>query len=286
MRKIVVIGATGMIGKPVTHQLINAGLDVTVFSRDAGKAKREFNKCKIVQGDLNDIEALARTFNGNDAVYLSLHIPQHARDADWHAEQEGLDNVIVAASRAGIKCIGYLSSLVKDYQGMNGYKWWVFDLKQQAVAKLKSSGVPYLIFYPSNFMENFLNGFKMGKTLSTVGKSDVRKFWIAGSDYGKQVATAFQIFKGSKEYVIQGPESYTDAEAIKVFVRNYPKEKLKTGKVPIGMLKFMGLFSRKIDYGWHILEALNKYPERFAAQETWRELGKPQVTIEEFAKTV
>ncbi|HEY1023879.1 MAG TPA: NAD(P)H-binding protein [Sphingobacteriaceae bacterium] len=284
MKKIVVIGATGMLGKPVTCELIKAGFDVTIVARDNLKARRDFPRCRILTGDLKDVGSLETAFEGKDAVYLSLHVPQNAKPDDWHAEQEGLDNVLAAARNAGITCIGYLSSLVKNYQGMNGFNWWVFDVKRQAVEKLKTSGIPYVIFSPSNFMENFLNGFKMGKTLSTVGRSDVRKFWISGSDYGKQVAKAFEKFTESREYAIQGPAAYTDEEAVALFVRNYRKEKLKTGKVPIGMLKVMGVFSRKMKYGQQIIEALNNYPERFEAEVTWKELGKPQITIEEYAR--
>jgi len=37
--KILVIGATGMIGKPVANELLNAGLEVTALVRDIAKAK-------------------------------------------------------------------------------------------------------------------------------------------------------------------------------------------------------------------------------------------------------
>lgn len=39
MKKIIVIGATGMLGKPVTKQLAHAGFDVTLLVRNINKAK-------------------------------------------------------------------------------------------------------------------------------------------------------------------------------------------------------------------------------------------------------
>jgi hypothetical protein len=35
-----------------------------------------------------------------------------------------------------------------------------------------------------------------------------------------------------------------------------------------------------------MLNALNRYPETFQAQETWDELGKPTNTIEKYAEKV
>ena len=41
-KKITVIGATGMIGIPVTNELINAGFEVTALVRNVEKAKQIF----------------------------------------------------------------------------------------------------------------------------------------------------------------------------------------------------------------------------------------------------
>jgi hypothetical protein len=35
-----------------------------------------------------------------------------------------------------------------------------------------------------------------------------------------------------------------------------------------------GIFIQRFNYGWHICEALNKYPEKMDSQQTWNELGK------------
>lgn len=288
MKKIAVIGATGLLGKPVTHALIAAGFEVTIIARDVEKARAIYREAHILYGDLEDKMSLFEALKGQEGVYLSLHIPQTANAKDFMCETDGLLHLLEAAKANGIQRLAYLSSLVKDYHGQNGFHWWVFAVKQKAVQILKGGGIPYTIFYPSNFMENFdKGGFKSGRRMNLAGHSEVKQYWISGNDYGKQVAKSFQVLTDeNREYIIQGPEAYTIGEAVELFIQHYHKEKLKIAKVPIGLLKLAGKLSSKVDYIYHIINALNQYPEKFGAQQTWDELGKPQETIEMYAKRV
>lgn len=282
---IAVIGATGLLGKPVTQELIRAGFQVTILARHPEAARALFPMVRIVQADLRNTDSLVAGLRGQEAVYLSLSVLQEEKETDFHTETEGLDHLLTAARQAGVQRIGYLSSIVMRYQGLNGFRWWVFDVKHDAVRKLKASGIPSLIFYPSTFMETFYQQIQ-GRWLSLAGKSEVKLGFIAAADYGRQVAAAFQRTPTgqSREYAVQGPEQLTYAEAARIFVENYSKKKLSVATAPLGLLKFLGVFSRKLDYGSRILEALNHYPERFESDRTWADLGRPETTVGEFAR--
>ncbi|MEO5910402.1 MAG: NAD(P)H-binding protein [Pelobium sp.] len=284
MKRVAVIGATGLVGKPVTKALIAKGFDVTIIARDIEKARNIFPNTHIIYGDLEDKVSLFEALKGQEIVYLSLHISQTTKKTDFMPETDGLLHLFEAAKVNEIQRIAYLSSLVKDYEGQNCFNWWVFKVKQHAVQLLKGSGIPYTIFYPSNFMENFDKGdFKSGKRMNLAGHSKIKQYWISGDDYGKQVCKSFEILTDeNREYVIQGPEAHNMKNAVKVFIKNYKSENLKITRIPIGILKFMGLFSPKVNYIYHILEALNNYPEKFQAQLSWDELGKPNETIEKY----
>jgi hypothetical protein len=54
--------------------------------------------------------------------------------------------------------------------------------------------------------------------------------------------------------------------------------------MPMWVLKIAGKFMPKMNYLTHIMEALNNYPEKFEAKQTWTELGKPEMTLAQFAK--
>ncbi len=285
IQKIVVVGATGMLGRPVTYELIKAGYAVRVLARNPQQAKTLFAEATIISGDLTDTASLVKAFTGQDAIYCNLNVPQQAKPTDWLAEREGLEVIIEAARQTHIKKIGFISSIIMDYQDKNGFHWWVFDIKKEAVKKLKQSGIAYCILYPSTFMENFLYTQKRGKRVLLAGDSLKPMHYVAGEDYGKQVAKAFRMdATTNQEYFIQGPEAYTANEAAKVFVQNYTNEKLSITKAPLAILKFIGSFVQQINYGWHINEALNKYPEKFVSGQTWAELGKPTITLKAFAQ--
>lgn len=286
VKNILIIGSTGMLGKPVTQELVNAGFQVSALVRNPEKAKKELSdKVNLIKGDISNELDVINAMRGQDAVYLSLSIKQTEKRSAFHSEEDGIKNVIKAAKQNNIKRIAYLSSLVMFYQGMNGFNWWVFDIKHKAVKMIKESGIPFTIFYPSNFMESLYNMYKMGSKLLLAGKSAHPMYFISAVDYGKQVAKSFAILNDeNKEYTIQGTEAYTADDAVVVFKNNYKKEKLSISRAPLGMLKFFGNFSTKMNYGANILDALNNYPEKFEAEATWKELGKPEMTIKKYAE--
>ena len=160
-------------------------------------------------------------------------------------------------------------------------------MKKTAVQRIRSCGIPYTIFFASTFMECFDQMMMQGNKILLAGESKVPMHFIAGEDFGKQVARSFALpGDENHEYIVQGTEAYNWDDAADVFISNYSKTRLKTMKAPMGMMKFFGIFSGKAAYGYKICTALNNYPETFDADRTWRELGKPELTLAEYARKV
>jgi uncharacterized protein YbjT (DUF2867 family) len=65
-KKVAVLGATGLVGQPIVKQLVNAGFDLTLISRDSSKLKSVFSgvNAKFVQADPADQSALKEAFKG------------------------------------------------------------------------------------------------------------------------------------------------------------------------------------------------------------------------------
>jgi uncharacterized protein YbjT (DUF2867 family) len=287
IKNIAFLGATGLLGAPVARALASAGFNVTALVRDpSGAQSTRFPDVRLLPGDMKSPVDLKKLLAGKDAVYLNLSIKQTEKEKAWHTEREGLNSLLGVARDAGIKRIFYLCALVIRYQGMNGFDWWVFDVKHDAVRAIKGSGIPYTIFYPSTFMEAITTQYKQGNRLLLAGESKYPQYFIASEDYAKQVVKAFQQDNGeSKEYVVQGPQPFNSDAAAAEFANHYKKTKLSIAKAPPGLIKVLGFLSQRMNYGYHIIEALNNYPEKFEAENTWKELGKPTITIKDFAET-
>ncbi|MBO0934192.1 SDR family oxidoreductase [Fibrella aquatilis] len=285
MTPLAFIGATGLIGKPVAEALIRAGFAVRIIARDVVAAKRLFPNADVAFGDLQKPESLPNALAGCAVVYLSLSVKQTEKPGDFHTETDGLRHLLAAAKMAGVTRVAYLASIVMRYQGMNGFDWWVFRLKHEAVKLIKTSGLDYSIFYPSNFMETMLGTQAMGPLVLVLGQSAERPWFVAAHDYGRQVARALHIAQPgeAQEYVIQGPEAVDQLSAARRLVTSLPGPKRRVITMPMAFLALGRHFSQQADYGYHIGEALNRYPERFEAARTWADLGKPTMTIEAFA---
>ena len=286
MQKILFIGASGMLGKPVALELLRAGFQLTLLARDVEKMEKLFPKTPVVQGDVFDIASLEAAMAGQEIVYLNLSVPQSSKKSEPQPEREGINNIIEAAKKTGIKRIVYLSSLIKNYEGMNGFKWWAFEIKHAAVNAIKKSGLKYSIFYPSTFMECLDKQMLQGTRMMLAGRSEAPMWFIAGKDYGVQVAWAMKkAGDTNQEYNVQGLEPFTSDQAARVFIQNV-KSNIKIMKAPLAPLKYLGIFNQRMNYAYHICEALNKYPEKFDSENTWSDLGKPSTTLADYAASL
>lgn len=282
MQKILFIGASGMLGKPVALELLRAGFKLTLLARDVEKMQKLFPNTPVAKGDVFDIASLEAAMAGQEIVYLNLSVAQSSKKNEPQPEREGINNIIEAAKKASIKRIVYLSSLIKNYEGMNGFNWWAFEIKHAAVNAIKKSGLNYTIFYPSTFMECLDKQMLQGTRIMLAGKSEAPMWFIAAKDYGVQVAWAMKkAGDTNQEYVVQGLEPFTSDEAAKVFIQNV-KSNIKIMRAPIAPLKYLGIFNQRMNYAYHICEALNKYPEKFESETTWNDLGKPSTTLAEY----
>lgn len=285
IRSIAVIGATGMLGAPVTKVLKQENFSVTAVVRDMQKAQQKLGAgFYLSKATLQDKHSLRTALADVDYVYLSLSTSPDEKNREFKTELDGLENVIDAAISARVKRIGMLSSLVKDYDGID---WWVFDIKRQACQMLLDADIPATIYYPSSFFENITELQKKGNRILLAGDQVTKSWWIGSNDYGRQVANSFRTdadHTENREYSIQGPEPFSMEEAADCFIEHHPDPNLKKAKAPMWIFKLLKPFSSKIDFQYNILSAINQYDEQFQSESTWETLGKPQQTLAEWAE--
>jgi uncharacterized protein YbjT (DUF2867 family) len=116
MGRILVIGATGLIGAPVARRLLANGHQVRLLVRDTGRASQRLGDgFEYLEGSVTDTDAVDRAVAGMNGVHVSLGVEDPAQLEP--VERRGTATVAAAAAQHGLERISYLTgSLVRaDY---------------------------------------------------------------------------------------------------------------------------------------------------------------------------
>ncbi len=106
---VLVFGASGATGREVVKQALDRGYSVRAFVRDAGKLGTGHADLHPVVGDVTDQVAVEGAVGGADAVVSALG---SGNSLSPHPELiEGIDNVVRAMERAGVRRLVYQSML-------------------------------------------------------------------------------------------------------------------------------------------------------------------------------
>jgi uncharacterized protein YbjT (DUF2867 family) len=237
MKTISVIGGTGMLGAPVARQLQADGYRVRVISRNSDKAGQLFGpEFEFATADLQDVGSLRRALAGSDAVHINAS--GHSRRSYYDNHVRGTQNILEALSTERIECISMISTALAFPEFVDR---WDNRYKMEAEALLKASGLPYLVFMPSWFMET-LPLFKQKRKLVHIGPSSQPIHWVAAQDYAVEVSRALtDPAVRNRRIPIYGPESLTMADAMMVYARHHG---LKVQRMPSWLAKAVGFVTR------------------------------------------
>lgn len=138
---ILVIGATGRVGRHVVQQLVNRNASVRVLTRDVSKADFPAN-VEVAQGDLLDIATLRNAFKGVTSLFLL-----NAVTGDEFTQAIITLNI---ARESGVNRVVYLSVFDAD-RAVNVPH---FAVKYGAERMLQAMGFSATILRPSYFIDN------------------------------------------------------------------------------------------------------------------------------------
>jgi uncharacterized protein YbjT (DUF2867 family) len=269
--KVLVIGASGMLAKPVIEQLDKAGFLLRLFSRSINQSMFE-KEYEMVRGDVFIPNDLDKAMNSCDAVHISLS----------NLNEALATKIIVAmAVQKGIKLISYISGCSVAEEN----RWFpMIDNKYMAEQTIINSGIPYLIFRPTWFFESLDLMVRDGKAM-VLGKQPNPCHWVAADDYARMVTTAYNNSEAEgKIFFVFGPEQYLMKDLlVKYCKRQYPGIK-KVSTVPLGMIKLIARLTRnnELKDAAALFAYFEKVNELGDPGETNRLLGKPETTFEKW----
>lgn len=243
-KKLLVVGATGLLGMEVCRQLTAAHHLVKALVRttsDPGKVQALQNLGVLtVTGDMKDPASLDAAFHDVDVVIstASSTLSRQEGDSIETVDEQGQLNVIRAARASGAEQFIFVSF------PESGQEFPLQTAKRKAEEELRSSGMIYTILRPTIFMEVWLGpaiGFDYSNNKATIfGNGQNRISWIALKD----VASFAVLSVGNPEAYntiisLGGPEKLSPLEVVQIFERRsgkpfelqfVPEEALQTQK--------------------------------------------------------
>lgn len=281
-KRILVIGGTGMLGKPVAQQLKADGFKVRLLARNPEKAQKLLGDgYEIVKGDVDDPTFLRAVLTGCDGVHISLKGGPKEADFD-RMDHLATRDIAQAAKETGVGRVTILSSYAINAEKADTPESRSKFKGEQA---LKTSGVPYTIFRATWFMES-LPLFAQGKQISLIGNQIHPLHWIAAEDYARSVSNSYKTDETlNKELYIFGPEAYTMNEAMKIYTEISAPD-VKVSPISTKMLSILGTLSFNTE--WKSTAILMGHYERHgedgSPEEANRLLGAPTTTLKEWCK--
>lgn len=280
--RILVIGGSGMLGRPVVNALQAHGVRVRVMTRLPETMRGRFgDDVELIQGDVTVPDSLEEALRGCQGVHINLR-----SNSDLELERQGVRIVVNAAAKVGVTRITYLSAASVCAENC----WFAGTrAKFEAEAAIRESGIPYSIFRATWFMEGlaaFIREIGGRKRTLEIGRHPYPYHWIAAEDYARMVANAYGCPEAAnKTFVIYGPAAYTMRQALAIYRRiAHPDAS------PMFLSLSAAAIIARLGHREELLAAipLFRYMQRVRehddADEANRLLGEPRTTLEQWSR--
>jgi uncharacterized protein YbjT (DUF2867 family) len=242
--RVLVVGATGVLGLEVCRQLAAAGKKVKGLVRTSSQENkvnglRELG-VEAVTGDMKDPQSLYRAFQNVDAIISTATstISHQEGDSIETVDDAGQLSVAEVASGAGVQHVVFIS--FPPYPPMTP-EFPLRSAKRAVESRLRSKKFTYTILQPTYFMEIWLGpalGFDYARAKAVIyGEGKNKISWIAIKDVAS-FAVASIDNPAAQNAVIQlgGPDNLSVLDAVGIFeqergqafeLQNVPDEALR-----------------------------------------------------------
>jgi uncharacterized protein YbjT (DUF2867 family) len=268
---LLIVGATGTLGRQVTRRALDEGYEVRCLVRSQKRAAflKEWG-AELVSGNLCDpdslIPALAGVTAVIDAATARATDSLSVKQVDWF----GKLNLIQAVKAAGIKRYIFFSILNAD-QFPNVP---LMNIKYCTEKYLEQVGLNYTILRPCGFMQGLIGQYAIpileGQSIWVMGNSSPIAY-MDTIDIAKFAVRALQVPETEQRaFPVVGSRAWDANEIIQLCERLSGKT-AKITTVPLGAVRIAEHLARFFQWTWNIADRL-AFTEIMA---TGRELNAP-----------
>ncbi len=254
MKKVLVAGSTGYLGKYVVREFKRQGYWVRALARNPQKLEKQGPFLEpavkdfvdeVFVGEITKPETLENICDDIDIVFSSIGITRQKdkltfRDVDYQGNKNLLD---IAINKSIEKFI-----FISVFNGQNLQHLAGIKAREDFVKDLEKSGLSYTIIRPTGYFSDaseFLSMAMQGRVY-LIGKGDVRMNPIHGADLAQVCVDA--VNSNEKEINIGGPKIFTYRQIAELGFEVLNK-KAKITSIPVGLANFskkiLGVLSKQ-----------------------------------------
>lgn len=189
--KIVVFGATGIVGKAVVNEALSKGHEVTVLTRNARKVTTRHEHLHVVEGDVADENVVRAVLKGQEAVIQTLGIGGKGDGKPTSVVSEANEVIMTEMKRMNVKrlvaisvvgagdSLTFLPWIYRELVLPVFMKWFqtIIDDKNRMEHMIRKSGLDWTIVRCTTVKDRPATG-KVNATLDGKGL----KFSISAAD--------------------------------------------------------------------------------------------------------
>lgn len=210
MKKILVAGATGYLGKYITKNLVNLNFNTTVLVRNSTKFKSfELPVNKLIEAEVTNKSTLKNCCDDVDVVISSIGITRQTdglsyMDVDYQANS----NLLQESKKSGVQKFIYVSVLNGEI--LKSLK--LCEAKEKFVKELENSGLDYCVIRPNGFFSDMTEFYKMAQKgrIYLFGDGKLKSNPIHGHDLAQVCIDA--VDHEETEIKVGGPETLSQFE--------------------------------------------------------------------------
>lgn len=251
---ILVVGATGTLGRQIVRNALDEGFDVKCLVRNFQKAAflREWG-AQLVQANLCGPKSLPPCFEDVTAVIdAATSRPQDSvYDVDW----DGKVALIKTALQANVERYVFISILnCEKYSHVP-----LMDIKHCTEQFLEESGINYTILRPCGFLQGLIGQY-------AIPILEKQAIWVMGEaapiaymntqDIARFAVRSLQVPETNKQsFPLAGTRAWGGYELVRLCER-LSGEDAKVSTMSLGLLRGVRNFANFFQWGWQFADRL------------------------------